>query len=594
MTDIRDHSRALHARLHFRKLLIGRRDIFEGAAQLISAQDGKTDAMLTRIGNIAGLPGAASLAAVLREGTEYEAAVWDKRRTDIDRARFRLETGRSLQVPAGCRLEFLHFSPILQAELMASADGKVMNKKVTPLPQTRKQILRWLGDTSGMRIQCRRGQVNDKSVARAFRKRHRFSLIELADWLYAVRGDDPVLYVLLLSNEFLLALHHRPTLVEKEARKGRHFEKFAGPQILPLLIVAEFQRTLALLRYLHKSGVSTGTMRVHEIIREKDHAVRRSKISDEISKATGVGKAFDEAPVHADALARLFKLADRPLSDLDPKLIYRALSENRVDWDHAEAAAVEAGALELIATMLAPRIMRRAPEKVGHRNYDDPLDLYYGIDAYTVAYVATIEIGFAIGSTKSRDDVTILAARLLDAARGFSPLNAKSCVNRHKEASRIIPAYLEDYDRPGSAGRFAPTLWVQPELDLPLVLQLIEPVEVEGLDIRKSKRRWLHAVAMHLLRNHFAGLYNDVVRLPSALNIVCHCATSATTYTSDPMYFSILRVVTRRGSQTRGQAARKTHTSTVIQGQRRAPNARILSALSPIKAEQVLRAAIIH
>jgi hypothetical protein len=538
VADIRAHIRAIAHRDLLAARMRGRADIIKWAPALITAQDAggsRLPVVLSGLGPP--FPTSAELIDALVVGAELPAG----------------QPG-GLPMPGGVRHPLLHWSPVLQFARMRASDGRVGGRLIDELPRSFSTLETWLERSIGLMpavgaappVHGGEEEAFDrKEVLLLFRKRFTFSVDEFAHWLIALRGSDPVSYVLLLSRECRLALRRCPALGDVPApgsRAATAMPALKVPPILAAMTISELQRMVALTRDLsqrtgqqvRKVAGEIGDRRVPELSRGR-------RMAGAISRGNGAGFLYDHAPMRVEAIRkRVFLLCNRDLSTLDKDSFLRAVLGGRADWDHVMSAGRRAGAHELIASMLAPQMFRKRTAGRGLGYHKDPLDLYYGVPASQLPYAALIELGVPFCDTKGRENTSPIADRVRTMATGSAFETEGAHERKHRSAVRHLPLYLRPYPKPGSGGRFVAVAWLEPDRDAALFERLLRPVTAIDPRAMRSRTRWMHPIALRYLQLSFPHLYRHVSAHEQSARIMAHLATSAAAFTSDPIFYRIL------------------------------------------------------
>lgn len=530
MTDIRGHIRAIACRDLLAERMLGRADIVEWAPALISAQDDPTSERPWASGLGTRFPDAQELAEALIPRVEMPA----------------METG-GLPVPGGVRHPLLQWSPVLQFARLRAGDGRVGGRLIEELPRSFSMLAAWLERSMGLMpdAETQGHGFNSQFIAECFRKRFTFSVDEIAHWLIGLRRSDPVLYVLLLSREYRLALRHRPALGDAPAAGSAAAMAMPAlklPPILAAMTIGEIQRMAALTHDLAQRTGET-VSKIGEEVGDHDTpiAIRGFRMAEAIRSRDGAGFVYDHAPMRAEAIRkRVFLLCHRDFSKLDKDSFLRAILGGRTDWNHVRSAGRHGGARELIASVLAPRMFKKRVGGRGLRHHNDPLDIYYGVPTGRLPYVALIELGVLFRNVNDRDNTSPIAdcIRAVSAGSGFETGGSQE--RKHRTAVKELELCLRRYPRLGSGGRFLAVAWLEPERDAALFEQLLQPVRAIDPRRLRSGTRWMYPVALRYLQLSFPRLYDHVRSHAQSARIMAHLATSAAAVTSDPIFFSLL------------------------------------------------------
>ena len=233
MAEIRKQIRSSATR---RKLELGMRrrdDIVQLAGAFIAWQDDRQQGRSRDLPEVpSGLVSAECLADHLINHSEYGSA-------DCP----------GLAVAGGTRHPLLQWSPVLQIEREKAADGRVGGKLINELPFNVATLTAYFEISMGLRppnggsgilvVSATPGGSASQSagadsdddaaeneearmdaVRAAFEVRFGISILDIAKRLLSIRACDPVLYVLLLSREYRLALRYAPVLADEANRGG--------------------------------------------------------------------------------------------------------------------------------------------------------------------------------------------------------------------------------------------------------------------------------------------------------------------------------------------------------------------------------------
>jgi hypothetical protein len=537
VADIRAHIRAIVHRDRLAERMQGRADIIKWAPALMAVQDaGGSDVPVVLAGMGPPFPTATELVEALIAGAELP-----------------MDQPGGLPVPGGVRLPLLHWSPVLQFARMRSHDGRVGGQIIEELPRTFSTLATWLERSIGLMPAVSAPPVDGvqdegfdrEEVLALFRKRFTFSFDEFARWLIDLRGSDPVLYVLLLSREYRLALQRCPEMGDVPApgsSASTAMPALKVPPILAAMTIGELQRMVALTRDLsQRTGQHVRKVAGEIGDRQVPEVTRGRRMAGAISRGDGAGFLYDHAPMRVEAIRkRVFLLARRDLSTLDKDSFLRAVFGGRDDWDHVMSAGRRAGAHELIASMLAPDIFRKRTAGRGLGHHKDALDLYYGVPASQLPYAALTELSQIFCNTRGREDTSPIADRVRAVATSSALETEGAHERKHRSAVRHLPLYLRPYPKPGSGGRFIAVAWLAPDRDAALFGRLLRPVT--GIDPRmvRLRTRWMYPIALRYLQLSFPRLYRHVSVHGQSSRIMAQLATSAAAFTSDPIFYRVL------------------------------------------------------
>lgn len=527
-TDIRLHIRALAHRDELAQRMRGRGDILKWASALIAAQDDPGRSSSTKLPELgSSFPGTSELVEALIPEVELPPG----------------ET-RGLSVPGGVRHPLLHWSPVLQFARLGASDGLVDGRRIEALPHNFSMLATWLDRSMGLipghdEVQ----QVYDREkVLEHFQRRFTFSTDEFASWLIGLRGTDPVLFVMLLSREYRLALRHCPELGDPPAPGSAVADAMPALKTAPILAamtVGEIQRLFALTRDLARRTGSTFRDAAIELGDKRESvAARGNKIADAIGGKRASGFAYDHGPMRVESIRkRVFLLAKRDFSKLDKDSFLWAIYGGSVDWNHIRSAGRHAGARELITSILAPKMFKKRGAGRGKGYYKKSLDHYYGLSVDDLLYVALLELGVVLHNAKMRDETSPIAARLLAIA---TSAEEKAAERKHKSAVNTTGLYLREFPKPGSGGRFVAVAWLKPERDAAWFKKLLKPVHAIDRRTMRSNTGWMKPIALRYLQLCFPRLYEHVRSHDQSVRLMAHLATSSAAFTSDPIFCRML------------------------------------------------------
>lgn len=549
MADIRTQIWAITRREQLGERMQGRSDIILWAPALIAAQDSGHAGLPSGLIELpADFPAATEMAELLIQGTELQRG-----------------SAGGLPVPGGVRHPLLHLSPVLQFARRTAADGCVHGRTFDEVPSDFSTLTAWLERSIGLRPAKDIAISNvgadpalDLEEARVlFERRFTFSLEHFARWLIGIRSRDPALYLLLLSREYRLALGRCAELGMAPASgspAAAAMPNLKLPPILAAMTIGELQRMVALTRELSQRSEAVVSRVIDDIADRHEPKVSRGRrMAGAISRGEGRGFLYDHAPMRVEAIRkRVFLLHRRDLSTLDRDSFLHAVFGGHIDWDHVMSAGRRVGAHELIATMLAPEIFRKRRFARGLGHHNDPLDLYYGVRAGDLPYVASIELGTLFRSAKDREGTAPLADHMRAIATGTQADPGGARERKHRRAVEYRPLYLRPYPKPGAGGRFVAVAWLDPVRDAVLYKRLLRPVIRLDPQTLRSGTRWMLPIALRYLQLSFPKLYQRLDSHGSAARIMAHLASSAAAFTSDPIFYGILA-----GHLTRASEAKK-------------------------------------
>lgn len=392
-------------------------------------------------------------------------------------------------------------------------------------------------------------QSERANVRLAFQKRFGFSFEDYARWLFANRASDPVLYVLLLSREYPLALQRAPVLGASPDGNAV-IPGLQLPAIVAAMAFGELQRLAALYRNLVADG-RTGTS---DIRAEADRGgaskwARGWRAARQVMSRTGKGAVYDRAPFRAEALRkRLMLLPGRKLSKLDGQGVLSALAGGRDDWDDASSGKTKRGAHELLKAVFAPAIFEPRTRGKGQGHHDDRLDLYYGIPPEYLLHLGVTEIGMMFTGNADRASTVVLVDCMLvnlgseavDTTAASAP-DSGAHEARHRHAMEALRHYLPQYPRKGSGGRFNLLMWLEKERDASLFVKFLEPIRSPDKRLHDRDYVGKFYVALWYLQMRFPRLFDRFRAHGIAARLFCHVASSASVITSDPIYWRLLR-----------------------------------------------------
>lgn len=562
--DIRDQSRALVWRKQLLVRLADRQDIHLLAAPLIKLQDRVplSAAETKRLATVHShtthkrLPTARVMSAVLTPHEEFDPE--------------RSQALHRYRIPGGVRHSHLHFSPILQIALLNTTDGCVEGRHIAALPSTAAELMDWLGASAGLVLppiaalkeepsqaainaheeKLHEREEEDDDVATAFAKRFLFSLEALADWLMEIRGRDPILFVLLLSREYILAVRRDRAIARDHTPK---LPGFRWPPIIALMAVAELQRARAIMRDLRPNVTRTMTNDARTVAadggsprklrRRAFHDRRARKLGKHIGHGSRVGRAYDDVHLQSAAIRRLMSIDFAKLEQLPPLQTWKALMGGNVKWDNAVMARGSSrpsrrAAHEAVVVMLDNQVIQR-PHTGGRgsRHHNLTLDVFYGVDDDVLPHLAVYEAGTSIRPDTLRDECKIIAARMHQTQ--YPAAENQGYENRQKTAIKHYDTYLRPFPKSGSGPRFMPTNWLHPMRDQALLDALSTPVPPAALKRQFPRRRWMIRLAQWMLQLLMRPLYR--YRPAQRLwPILCDVMVGVTFVSRDPLFRAML------------------------------------------------------
>ncbi len=553
MAEIREQIEALAARRALAKRLLGRPDIIGLAAHMIACQDAACAGKpipTAPTHAIAGLPTADEIAQLLSKALELSSA----------------DCSLGLKVPGGVRHSLFHWSPILQLRRLESVDGCVAGRAIEELPHDLPSLIRWLEVSMGLRdpdwIEPGKSDLDhdDEQIEieaaemftarEEFEIRFGFSIAGYAKWLLGCRQTDPVLYLLILSREYLLALRWCPALgTEPTAGPSASVPGLALPIIVAAMTIGELQRLVALYRDLVSQGPIT-TSEVRDLLDANPAGVptRSAAIAQHIRDHSAAGRVFEHASMRSEALRnRLFRMPQRKRDEWDRNSLVASLFRGQAEWDIAASVGSPDGAHELRAATLAPAIFDKGVRGRGWGYRSEPLDLYYGVPHSYLLHLGVTELGRPLTGKVDRSSSIAVAARIMKIVSGSDlvPLGTEpkdSGVHErlHKQAVKALTVFLPPFPDTGSAGRFVGVAWLNPTRDASVFRHLARRIQFDDPRLACDDKAGKFYFALWCLQAWFPKLYDDIRSRRFSVRITCDLATSASVLTSDPIMRSMV------------------------------------------------------
>ncbi|HEX8402654.1 MAG TPA: hypothetical protein VF628_13240 [Allosphingosinicella sp.] len=352
--------------------------------------------------------------------------------TALARAREALpgSSGRFLRLPLGCRLGKLHFSPLLQLAKL-SGHCEITAVDFETLPRTSTAI--------GLLVRRRIALGEHAGEPATFKTVLGFSLKAYCAFLAALRQSDPVLFVLLMANEFSYARDwaagHRPAdlcWVERAATLG---------ELERLVEIASFAKT-------HPSSVASLKKALKGVARRPAPKKRLSNSRQQQQ----LRRHVEQLGYGAEALRALFlgDAAGPPIA-----------SEARWSSTTPEARFKAAARSAWFAKDKPVEVPGFRPSKRFVRSQRISAYTYYGIPLDCLLPVGIKDLATALGRPGGIHAVDALASEIHGGL--FGPMVDFDRLAR--QASLYSEIYLRGQGHGGSGNRFNPRCWFENSRD---------------------------------------------------------------------------------------------------------------------------------
>lgn len=333
--------------------------------------------------------------------------------------------GRFLRLPLGCRFGKLQFSPLLQFAKLADAP-EVKRVEFEALPRTHEEIEQHIK---------KRFALTKYGVPTAFIRLFKFCLGDYCAYLTSLRRADPVLFVMLLANEF------------------KYARDWAASQPKDLIWVnrgatlGELERLVEIVSFAKRNPQSISQLR--EAIRLLAKGGTSRKYSANLRKARFLLPHIDQLGYSAESLRALF-LGDAGGPPLTPNVSWSSVTRELL---HQAAARCAWFANDLPV----PVDGFRQPPKRFVRSRKHSAYTYYGIPLDCLLVIGIRDLAKATGSAGGARSINALAAAIHEGV--FGPTIDFERLARQSVFYEEI--YLREQGHGGSGNRFDPRYWFE-------------------------------------------------------------------------------------------------------------------------------------
>ena len=519
-------------RLRIKDRMVGRRDIKEHAADLISYQDGSK-----------------TLSQIALPTPDYALGRYIARTISAPCK----PDGES--TPVGVKLPLLYFSPFYHLYMARAAKQQIVPnlRAVLPhLPKTVTELEDHLHKAMG-------GTFHNSAL---FQSIVGVPIKPVAEFLFDLRGSAPMLFLFLLSLEFEEALKMMPALRYRGGQnpatiwRERYFADANCTIIEVFQIIRSVRHGTAIIETLGKNRNFTVNA-VTELSNErtkkqskivlKPKPVQRSSIDDRDLLRRGNCTTYALRKIacldidrHKDpGLSQDQYRFEKQDSDLRTLSKFCCLTGPNTEYSRTVLGDFVDQHAQNLPIAPAPQIM--VPEKSdinvarlsgsgGFRQGD--LAAYYGLDGPGVAIASAIEIGDTVSVKISKSQLAVLANAILEAASwckiGVSPVRSEHVARAMKAAGHTFPKKGEF----GHCTGFALSSWENLEHDKALWTLLVK----SKFSFDPYVRQFLEG------RRYFMELTHDVKDLRSlrqSARIVCYLAQSVGLLSGDPIWIRL-------------------------------------------------------
>lgn len=314
-----------------------------------------------------------------------------------------------LNNPRGARFGRLCFSPAIQKAVTERYAEFGFHR----LPTTHEEIVAFLQARTCITPLPEDFDTGGNPDA-ALRRVGGFDLDDVAKQLLAIRGKDPISYLLLMSLEFTLALKRMPEIQEQKAP----FDRLQRGFLDALLILAEFERLADILRelarLLYRKLPKGAEDRLSALKMLKE--MTPEKIKQLANEGNSAARFLRNNGFHAEVLYRYVFRKPAGISPRDPVANYLA---GCIDHDFYEAIADPATlahrrkALERSAIISRGKVYRDKIRQAGKHEAEAreqrsrpsrPVDYFFGMDLITTAAVGVLEIFLDPRKVRAREN----------------------------------------------------------------------------------------------------------------------------------------------------------------------------------------------
>lgn len=412
-------------------------------------------------------------------------------------------------LPLGCRFGKLHFSPLLQLVKIA-AEPNIGSAVYETLPRSRLEIR--------SHLLSRIGLEDHAGEPASFKTMLGFSLLEYGDYLFRLRRDDPVLFVMLVANEFRYA---RDWVAVERDEDRKWIESGAA--------LAELERLVEIVSFLKTHPLRLGDLRRALRILAKGSSSRQQKAN--LLRHRELLPYLEQLSYSSEGIRASF-LGDSGGRPLAPEVSWAALT---LDMRHKAAArgawfaddqplAVHRG-----FRLLSKRLVR------GQRN---SAYTYYGVPLDHLLIVGLKDLATALGEPGGVHAGDHLASALHRGLFGDSV----GFDSQARRAPLYSEVYLRERGHGGSSNRFDARCWFETSRDEALYGRLWSLFVTPAKKVADSSVRYQIRSSIAVLRQLLAPFWRG--RIPSdaatARSVVAQLTCGLTPISMDPIFATLL------------------------------------------------------
>lgn len=420
--------------------------------------------------------------------------------------------GRLTRLPCGCRIGKLHFSPLLQlAKLLHLPE--VSRVQFDRLPSTRTELF----DHYLARIGLGRYGSEPPGFATLFG----FKFRDLVDQLVILRRTDPVLFMMLIANEFGMA---REWASDHPQEAQVWIERAAT--------LAEFERLIEIVAFVKDHPGSSAQLREAVRILAKGTKTRSSTAT--LRKHLRFRFHIDQLGLGVEGLRALF-IGDRAPGDAGGPLA------PIIDWSSvtAQLRRVAAARCAWFAKdeLLPVKGFRQLPKRFV-RSRRNSAYTYYGIPLDVLLVVGIKDLSLAVGRRGGVHSVNPLAATIWENLMG----EEVNFDRQARQATVFEQVYLRELGYAGSNARFCPNGWFGAKADEALYARLWR-LFISGSNRTGAKSvRYQIRASINVLSQLVVPFWRQQMPIDptEASKVVAQLACGLTAISMDPVFAALM------------------------------------------------------
>ena len=412
-------------------------------------------------------------------------------------------------LPLGCRVGKLHFSPLLQLAKWMN-DPSVAAVMFEPLPQTRLDIHALLLARIGLR-------GHDAAPA-TFATVLGFRLADYADYLVRIRREDPVLFTMLLANEFRYAREWVSADRDEDHRWIKH-----GATL------AELERLVEIVSFTRTNPLRLSALLAALPILAKGLASRQYQAN--LQRHRQLLPYLEQLSYSTEGLRALF------LGDTGGPLIAPAADWSRVTTEMRFKAAARCAWFAANQAVVLPGFRIFSLRLVRGRRH--AAYTYYGVPLDHLLSVGLKDLATALDRPGGVNACDELASTIDQAVFGSK---RSSLDNQARQAAVYAEIYLREQGHGGSSNRFDPRYWFNTARDEALYSRLWSLFVTPANKKSDGSVRYQIRSAVAVLRQLLAPFWRG--QMPTdptaARRILAQLACGLTPLSMDPIFAALL------------------------------------------------------